>query len=87
LGEKIYFTCHYKAWELMWIRLSNVLAIVFSLGLLVPWAAMRRARYLVENIEVTVEGDILDRIQGRFAEAESALGDSAMDAFDFEIGL
>jgi len=87
LGSDIYFKCHYSAPQLMWIRFSNIAAIIFSLGLLIPWAAVRRAKYLTENIEVIVEGDILDQIQSRYAEDESALGDSAVDAFDFEIGL
>ncbi|MCF8025519.1 MAG: DUF898 domain-containing protein [Desulfobacteraceae bacterium] len=75
-----------KAWELMWIRFTNILAIIFSAGLLIPWARVRRARYIIEHIRAITPGSLED-----FAAAtetdQSAIGEAAVDFFDIEIGL
>ena len=36
-----------RAGSLMWIYLTNILAIIFSLGLFIPWAKVRRTRYIL----------------------------------------
>jgi uncharacterized membrane protein YjgN (DUF898 family) len=79
------FDVSLKASELIWIRITNVLAIILSLGLLVPWAKIRRARYILPRTIVVLAGDI-----GAFKAAadyeENAVGDTAADFFDWDIG-
>lgn len=80
------FTSTLKVGKLYWITLTNILATVFSLGLLAPWAAIRKTRYFAESVGLshpdTGFGDFVAT-----AEAEqSAIGDAAADMFEFDIG-
>jgi uncharacterized membrane protein YjgN (DUF898 family) len=84
LGE-ISFNFSLQAPDLIWIRLTNLFAIILSLGLLIPWARIRRARYIFSRIEVSLPSD-MDDIQAASAAEEGALGDTAADFFDWEIG-
>jgi uncharacterized membrane protein YjgN (DUF898 family) len=82
---KIRFESTLSGGMLFWIRLSNIAAIIFSLGLLTPWAKVRRMRYLVDNIAVV--GTDLNSFAAAAEPGESAYGDAAADFFDLEIGL
>ena len=82
---KIRFESTLSGGMLFWIRLSNIAAIIFSLGLLTPWAKVRRMRYLADNIAVV--GADLDGFAAAAEPGESAYGDAAADFFDLEIGL
>lgn len=75
-----------EASSLFWIRFSNILAIIFSAGLLIPWAKVRRTRYVLDNIEVLDNGS-LDSFTTAASGDEAAYGDVATDFFDFEVGL
>ena len=72
--------------QLFWIRITNIAAIIFSLGMLIPWAKVRRMRYLFNNIAVTTEGSLND-FTAAVEPDESAYGEAAADFFDIEIGL
>lgn len=74
-----------EAHALVWIRLTNILAILCSLGLLVPWAKVRRTRYMLSRATVLARGD-LDAFRAGAAQEEDALGDTAADFFDWDIG-
>ncbi|OPX95387.1 MAG: Inner membrane protein YjgN [Syntrophorhabdus sp. PtaB.Bin006] len=83
-GAKIQSTL--KVGPMTWIYLTNMMAIILSLGLLIPWAKIRRTRYLIEHLAVMAE----DKLQGFAAGAEQdvdALGDAATDFFDIGFGL
>jgi uncharacterized membrane protein YjgN (DUF898 family) len=72
------------------ILLVNALAIVFSLGLLYPWAKIRRSRYVAEHLSVRIEdAAVLSRIKRAKEREEGALGEEfeAVEGFDFDIGL
>lgn len=49
-----------RARRVLWIYASNALAIVFSLGLAVPWAMIRLARYRAEHWALLAMGDLDD---------------------------
>jgi hypothetical protein len=49
-----------KASELFWIRFSNFLISMLSFGLLVPWAKVRRVRYIITNITVITDQNLRD---------------------------
>ena len=80
------FVSTLKVWKLVGITLSNILAIIFSLGLLAPWAKIRRTRYVLDNLRVRIDGD-LDHFQAAAAAEESAIGEAAAEYFNFEIAL
>ncbi len=84
--EGITFESTLNGVKLFWIRLSNIFAIVFSLGFLIPWAKVRRMRYIADNISVIAEDD-LSHFTSAIEPDESAYGDAATDFFDFDIGL
>jgi uncharacterized membrane protein YjgN (DUF898 family) len=71
---------------LLGIRITNILAIIFSLGLAIPWARVRHARYVLEHLALTTRGD-LDNFTADVAVPEGALGEAAADFFDIDIGL
>ena len=85
LGE-LRFDCTLSGWRLFWIRISNIAAIIFSIGLLTPWAKVRRMRYLADNLSVIAACD-LGNFTAAAAPADAAYGDAATDFFDLEIGL
>ncbi len=72
--------------ELIWIYLSNLVAIVFSVGLLTPWAQIRLARYRAKHTEVLVGRDFETHVALQGKEG-SALGDELGEAFDVELDL
>lgn len=75
-----------KTWPLVRIRITNLLAIICSLGLLIPWARIRRTRYILDHIQLMVAGD-LDHFTADQGTEDHALGDVSADFFDIEVGL
>lgn len=72
--------------DLIWLYLTNALAVLFSVGLLAPWARVRMARYTASRTRLVVAGD-LALIAQEAAREESALGEAGADAFDVEVGF
>ena len=70
---------------LCWIAFSNLLAIVLSVGLLMPWARVRITRYLATNLIMHGPPDLDMFVQGSRPESR-ALGEEASDFFDVDIG-
>ena len=70
----------------IWIAMSNAVAIALTLGLAVPWAQIRMARYLSYNTAVLPDGPIAT-FAGKVRAEGSAVGDAAMDLEGIDIGL
>ncbi len=83
---KLSFISTLQVGKLAWIRITNIMAILFSIGLLIPWAKIRRTRYILDNLTV-VSSQSLDDFTADVEPDVSALGDAATDFIDFEIGL
>jgi uncharacterized membrane protein YjgN (DUF898 family) len=86
LGD-IRFRSQVKASRLFHLYLTSALAVVASVGLAVPWAMVRIARYRAGCLQVVSETPL-----DQFAQAqEEALGGEmaaeAADFFDFDFGL
>lgn len=79
------FRCTLRTLPLFWIYLVNVLAIVASLGLLVPWAMVRTARYRARNFTLLAQGD-LDAFCAEAGQSQRAVGAEMGDFFDVDIG-
>lgn len=75
-----------SAATLLWIALSNMVVVVFTLGLMLPWAQVRMARYLAAHTGVEL-GSSLDEFVGQQQEATSALGDAYSDIEGIDLGL
>jgi uncharacterized membrane protein YjgN (DUF898 family) len=72
--------------DLLWLYFSNGLAVLLSLGLLIPWVMVRMARYRASKT-VLVAGGSLDSVAASAGSMDSALGDAGADIFDFDIGF
>ena len=66
------------------LQLTNVLAIVCSLGLAYPWAEIRTARYLAFSTQARLN-EHADTVLDTMSERQSAFCDEAADAFDIDI--
>ena len=55
----------------VWISLSNMLAIIVSIGLLLPWAKVRIYSYLVRCTEINIDGDMEKFIDDELASRAS----------------
>ena len=78
--------CNMSPLVLIWITASNFVLVVLTLGLFIPWAMVRLARFQLESVRLLPAGDLQE-----FAAAEpetiGAVGEEAAAAFDFDISL
>lgn len=81
-----HFESHLEFGKLYWLYFSNTLAIMLSVGLLIPWAMIRTARYRISCMAVYVDGNVDEFIAAETERAE-AIGEEIGDMFDLEIGL
>jgi len=72
--------------DLTWIMFSNIIASVLSVGLLVPWASIRLARYRLGKLALLAAGD-LDHFRNTQLEVTSAAGEEIGDIFGIDIGI
>ena len=80
------FASTLKARSLARIYVFNALAIICTLGLAVPWAAIRTHRYRAECLALA-GGAGLETTAGRSAEAPTAVGEEMGQMFDVDIAL
>ena len=78
--DKSTFTLNVKAIPLWWLTVTNLFALLVSLGFLMPWAQARTARFLVQRLESTGTAR-LDL--ARQAERGPGSGEGLADAFGF----
>lgn len=70
--------------SLFWLMLSNSIVIVFTLGLMKPWAQIRTARYLLEHSSLSVKGSLDDFIASQDPD-QNAMVEEVADMFDLDI--
>lgn len=75
-----------RARDVIWIYFSNGLLIVLSLGLMVPWAMVRLARYRAKHFSVLVQGD-LDSFIAETERQEGATSAELVDALDLDVDI
>ena len=68
------------------LYMVNTLGIIFSLGLLIPWAVVRTAKQRIETTALAIGGDLDDIIADAVAHA-SAAADAASEFFSFDVAL
>lgn len=86
LDSKIAFSSSLETKPLAWVSISNFLAVIFSLGLALPWAKVRAARLILENSQV--DSDLgFDEYVTQQQDQQSALGEQLGDAFDVDLGI
>jgi uncharacterized membrane protein YjgN (DUF898 family) len=83
---KIRFVSNLDTWTMVKLQVVNLLAIIFSLGLLSPWAKVRRTQYVLSRMMVVSNGGLED-VMADVAESQNAIGDAATDYFNVDFGL
>lgn len=68
------------------LYMVNTLGILFSLGLLIPWAVVRTVKQRVETTALVMNGDLDDIIADAVVPA-SAAADAASDFFSLDVAL
>lgn len=71
--------------KMLWIQLSNLVAIVFTLGLFIPWAKVRMAHYRADSLTMVGDKGLDSFVADRLAEG-SAMGEEVSEVFDLDIG-
>lgn len=70
----------------LWIAFTNLLGIVFTLGLYIPFAQIRMARYRFSCMGLLAQGDLGEFVAGQ-VQADSATGEETAEMFDLDISL
>ena len=84
--DDIRFDCGWTTGGLFGLYLLNALGVIVSFGLLIPWAAIRTARYKLQRITLQSErglGGFLAAAQDNVG----AVGDEAGELLGFDFGL
>jgi len=82
----IQFESRLETGQICWLYFTNALAIIVSLGLLIPWAKIRMARYRIACLSLNSTGD-LDQFISAEAEQAEGIGEEVGDFLDIDIGL
>lgn len=75
-----------KTWAMAKLYIVNSIAVIFTLGLAIPWAAVRTAKQRVETTALAVTGDF-DDIIADAVPPTSATADAATEFFSLDIAL
>lgn len=83
--EGVHFESTLSTYKMLWLYLSNTVAILLSLGLLIPWARIRTLRYRASETRVySVE---LNNFVNRTTQDRNAIGEELGEVFGLEIGI
>jgi len=85
LGEHR-FSSSMKWGRMAFITLTNMIAIILTLGLFLPFAQVRAMRYRIESMALIPQGN-LDQFISATQEQASATGEGMADLFDFDLSL
>ncbi|MFT5118469.1 MAG: uncharacterized membrane protein YjgN (DUF898 family) [Kiritimatiellia bacterium] len=86
LDKKVTFASTLTLKSLAWVMASNLLIVIISLGLALPWVKVRMARLMLENTQVDTDSGFDEYITQQQHE-QSPLGEQIGDAFDVDIGI
>ncbi len=75
-----------KTGYMLYLYVTNTLAIVFTLGLLMPWAKIRTARYRISVTSIDVVGDLSQFVTTQ-EQQQSAMGEEIGEMFDMDLGF
>lgn len=80
------FTATLQIPKMAWLYFSNTLGIVLTLGLFIPWAQIRIARYRSESLTLNMSGS-MDSFVNAEQEHVSALGEQVGEVFDMDVSI
>ena len=80
------FVSNVTAPQLLWLAVSNMVVVVCTLFLMLPWAQVRMAKYLAAHTGFIAAGS-LDQFVDQQLESTSAIGDAYTDFEGIDVGL
>lgn len=80
------FTSQLQTPQMAWLYFSNTLGIVLTLGLFIPWAQVRIARYRSDCLSLDMDGS-LDNFVNDEQQKVSALGEQVGEVFDMDVSV
>lgn len=86
VSTNVHVVSQIKTMPMAKLYMVNTLAVLFTLGLAIPWAAVRTAKLRVETTALAIEGNLDDIIADAVVPA-SAATDAATEFFSFDIAL
>jgi len=84
--EEHHFVARWNLFSYARLVVVNFLATLLTLGLFMPWAKVRLARYKAEHTTVLVAGS-LDKFVEDQRQQESSVAEGVTDIFDVDVGL
>ena len=81
----VFFRSRMKTHDFVALWVVNIILLVLTFGLAVPWVMVRNARYRVNSTTVLAE-DLDSFVQGQI-ESTSAMGEELGETIDLDIGL
>ncbi|MBU1665790.1 MAG: DUF898 domain-containing protein [Gammaproteobacteria bacterium] len=81
------FAGRHTARGLIGLYVSNLLLIALTLGLYIPWARVRSARFWLDNLAVVGPKNGLDDFVAASAAGVAATGAEMADVFDVDMGI
>jgi uncharacterized membrane protein YjgN (DUF898 family) len=76
-----------SASRLIGIYFTNLIGMVFTLGLYTPWAQVRLARYRLESLEVEAHGSLDHIVAATGVPVPAATGEEISSFFDLDFGF
>ncbi|WP_340678862.1 YjgN family protein [Paraglaciecola sp.] len=71
---------------LVWLRVSNFIALIVTLGFALPWIKIRTSRVYAQATQVNILPEIAGVI-GQSSQSSSAIGEEVANIFDMDVGL
>jgi len=83
--EDVHFSSHISFFYLLWIYLSNLLLIILTMGLFIPWAKLRTISYKLSCMSIF--SNELDSFISETSLKTGVLGEEFSDFLDIDIGF
>lgn len=80
------FASNVTAPQLLWLAVSNMVVVVCTLFLMLPWAEVRMAKYLASHTGF-IPGGSMDDFMSQQQDASGPIGDAFTDLESIDIGL
>lgn len=80
------FVSNQRARDLIWIYFSNLILIALTLGVFIPWAKVRLARYRAAHLNLRGPDDLDGFVAGQ-QKTDAATGAEIADVFDVNVGI
>lgn len=87
LDRAITFKSTVRARGYFYVLLTNMLLVLFTIGLAMPWAKVRVARYIADNSWIEASEIDINHYLTQKEKEQSALGEEIGDVLDIDVGI